>query len=93
MGVNVESKLFVQKARELDADIIALSSLMSTSMPYQRDVIDLVKDSDQDRARFKVVVGGGPVTPEAAKKMNADGQANDAPGAVTMLLELLGLEQ
>lgn len=91
MGVNVESKLFIQKARELDADIIALSSLMSTSMPYQRDVINLVKESDEDRDRFKVVVGGGPVTPEAAKKMNADGQASDAPNAVKVIIELLGL--
>ena len=92
LGVNVESKLFIQKAREIGADIIALSSLMSTSMPYQADVIKLVKESDTDRDRFKVVVGGGPVTPEAAKKMNADGQASDAPSAVNLMLELLGQE-
>lgn len=92
LGVNVESKLFLQKAREINADVIALSSLMSTSMPYQADVIKLVKES-ADGARFKVVVGGGPVTPEAARKMNADGCAENAPEAVKVLQNLLGLEQ
>jgi len=93
LGVNVESKFFLQQARALDADIIALSSLMSTSMPYQADVIKLVKDSDADRDRFKVVVGGGPVTPEAAQKMDADGQASDAPSAVKLIMDLLDLDE
>lgn len=92
LGVSIESKLFLQKAREVDADIIALSSLMSTSVPYQADVIKLVKAS-ADAERFKVVVGGGPVTPEVAQKMNADGYAANAPETVKVLQNLLGLEQ
>lgn len=82
LGVNVSAPDFIRRAREANADIIALSSLMTTSIPYMQDVVDLVKESDKDRARFKILVGGGPVTPEVAAKMGADAYGRDAAEAV-----------
>lgn len=82
LGVDVNAPDFLKRAREADADIIALSSLMTTSIPYMEDVIELVKDSPDDRERFKIMVGGGPVTPEVAEEMGADAYGGDAAEAV-----------
>ncbi len=89
LGVDVAAQDFIKRAREVNADIIALSSLMTTSIPYMEDVIELIKASEQDRSRFKVLVGGGPVTPEVAQQMGADGFGEDAADAVRQARRLL----
>jgi len=89
IGVSVQATDFVRRAREARADIVAMSSLMSTSIPYMADVIDLIRDSEGDAARFKVLVGGGPVTREIAEKVHADGFGADAAEAVTQALALM----
>ncbi|MDP2953190.1 MAG: cobalamin-dependent protein, partial [Chloroflexota bacterium] len=61
LGVDVKSNAFVQRAKDVGADVIALSCLMTTTLPYQREVIDDLK-SQGLRQRFRVMVGGGPVT-------------------------------
>jgi methanogenic corrinoid protein MtbC1 len=77
LGVDVASHLIIQRAREVKADMIALSSLLTTTMPYQKEVIDdLVGMGLRDR--FKVIIGGGPVTREYALKIGADGYGRDA---------------
>lgn len=77
MGVDVPSMAFIEKAKELGADLIALSSLLTTTMPYQKEVIeDLAAMGLRDR--FKVMVGGGPVTRSYAEKIGADGYGKDA---------------
>ncbi len=68
LGVGVEATDFIQKAREIDADVIALSSLLTTSIPYIEDVIDLIKDNEKDSERFKIMIGGGAVTPDIAER-------------------------
>jgi methylmalonyl-CoA mutase cobalamin-binding domain/chain len=89
LGVDTPIQEFIKRARELDADIIALSSLMTTSIPYMEDVIKLVNESEKDRDRFKILVGGGPVTAEVAEKMGADAFGEDAADAVRQVRQLL----
>ena len=88
VGKDVRADAFVSKAREMNANIIALSALMTTTMPYQRQVIEeLVYRGVRDR--FLVVVGGGPVTAEWAEKIGADGFAENASEAVEIVKKLM----
>ena len=68
LGVNVSPLEFIKAAREQKADILALSSLMTNSLPYQKEVIDLLTEMGQ-RGNYYVIVGGGPVTPEFAGRL------------------------
>ena len=88
LGCDTPSLNFISKAREVDADIIALSSLMTTTMPFMRDVIDALNSAGL-RDRYKVLVGGGPVTREWAQAIGADGYGKDAAEAVRVAKELL----
>ncbi len=89
LGVDVPAQDFIRRAREVNADIIALSSLMTTSIPYMEDVINLIKENENDRNRFKILVGGGPLTEEIAQAMGADGFGEDAAAAVSQARALL----
>jgi len=62
LGVNVPAQDFIKKAREIDADIIAISCLLTTSIPYMADTVEMIKGSEVDRERFKILIGGVPVT-------------------------------
>ena len=90
MGVDVKSSAFISRAKETNADIIALSSLLTTTRPYQREVIEEL-DSLGLRERFKVMVGGGPITPEWAKEIGADGYGSDAMEGLEVAKKLVGL--
>jgi methanogenic corrinoid protein MtbC1 len=81
MGVDVNSMAIIDRAKELSADVIALSSLLTTTLPYQKEVIEDLKAMDI-RDRFKVMIGGGPVTRQYADDIGADGFAIDALEAV-----------
>lgn len=81
MGVDVTSMAFIDKAKEVNADMIALSSLLTTTMPYQKEVIEDLKAMGL-RDRFKVMIGGGPVTREFAEEIGADGYGKDAIDAL-----------
>ena len=74
LGVNVSPLDFIKAAREQKVDILALSSLMTASLPYQKEVIDLLTEMGQ-RGSYYIIVGGGPVTPEFAQDIAADGWA------------------
>lgn len=88
LGVDITSATFIDKAKDLNADMIALSSLLTTTMPYQKELIeDLVSMGLRDR--FKVMIGGGPVTKEYADKIGADGYGRDAIEAVDVAKQLL----
>ena len=91
LGVNVKSSAFVTRARETSADIIALSSLMTTTRPYQREVIEEL-ESIGLRDRFKIIVGGGPVNEEWAREIGADGHGMDAVEAVAVARRVLGVK-
>lgn len=88
IGINVAPFDFITTAKDKKANIIALSSLMTTSLPYQTEVIDLLRDMGE-RDKFFVIVGGGPVTHEFTEKAGADGYAEKAGGAITLCDDLL----
>jgi corrinoid protein of di/trimethylamine methyltransferase len=81
LGKDVSTMNFVEKAQEVNAGIIALSSLMTTTRPAQKDVIDLLKAMGV-RNRYVVMVGGAPTTNEWAEEIGADGWAETAEEAV-----------
>lgn len=88
MGIDQDSLQIVSKAQEINADVIALSSLLITTLENQAEVIKTLKDKGI-RDQFKVVVGGGPTTQEWADQIGADGWAPDAVSSVAMLNKLI----
>ena len=88
VGIDVDAPLFVAKAREFDADIVALSALLTTTMLRQREVIEHLSEAGL-RERVKVMVGGCPVTQAWAEQIGADGFAEDAAGAVVLAKKLM----
>jgi methylmalonyl-CoA mutase cobalamin-binding domain/chain len=91
LGVNVNPADLIRSAREFDAHIIAISALMLPSLPYVKDAIEMVKTNDDSRRRFKIMVGGGPVSRDWANKVQADGYGDDAIEAVKQASSLMGL--
>lgn len=89
LGTGVEPLEFVKKAREVDADIIGISSLLTSSVPYMTETVQRIKEHPSDSQRFKVAVGGGPVNEQLANDIGADGYGEDASAAVTQMLALL----
>lgn len=89
LGVDVPVSTLVEKAREVHADIVAVSSLLTTTMVRQRDVIEALDDLGL-RPGIKVMVGGAPVTAEWVKEIGADGTSEDAIGAVAVAKKLVG---
>jgi corrinoid protein of di/trimethylamine methyltransferase len=90
LGIDIESSEFVSKAREHEADIVALSALLTTTMLQQRDVIEHLAEAGL-RDRVKVMVGGSPVTQAWADQIGADGFAEDAANAVVVAKKLMGV--
>jgi len=88
IGVDNPSLKFIEEAQKVKADVIGLSSLMTTTMPAQKEVIDILKEMDL-RKKYFVIVGGGPVTKEWADKIGADGYARSAFQAVEIVKKLL----
>lgn len=80
LGRDVAVETVVQKAQELNVDIIAGSALMSTTMPRQRDIINLLKEEGL-RDRFVVLFGGAPVTSQWCESIGADGYSDTATDA------------
>ena len=78
----------VKKAKEVDADIIAISALLSTSLPYVKDVIKLLKELGL-RDKYVIMIGGGAVTREWAQEVGADGYGENADEAVKIAIELM----
>ena len=88
MGVNVLPRDVLEKAKEVQADIVGLSALMTTSMPYMKEVVEL-KDGFGHKDDFSVIVGGAPITAEYAAEVGADSFGKDAVDAVEKCLALL----
>ena len=77
LGADVPPEKFVEAARENDANIVAMSALLSVTMPEMKVVIDELKKAGL-RDKVKVIVGGAPVTEEYAKEIGADGYGENA---------------
>jgi len=90
LGVDVPITKIVEKAREVGANVVALSALLTTTMVRQRDVIEALEDVGL-RDKVKVLVGGAPVTQEWVQQIGADGYSEDAVGAVNLAKKLLGV--
>ena len=78
LGVDVDAEKFVQTALDVDADVIGLSALLTTTMVNMKSVIELAKNKD---CKAKIVVGGAPLTQSYADEIGADGYAPDAATA------------
>jgi corrinoid protein of di/trimethylamine methyltransferase len=88
LGVDVPFAKFAEKAREVNADIVGVSALLTTTMTGQQSVIEALDDLGL-RPRVKVIVGGAPVTREWAEKIGADGYSGDALAAVVLAKSLM----
>lgn len=88
LGRDVPLEKFVEKAKEVNADIVGSSALMTTTMPAQRQLEQILKDAGI-RAKVKTIVGGAPITETWAKKIGANGYAENAGEAVKRTQELM----
>jgi corrinoid protein of di/trimethylamine methyltransferase len=88
LGVDVSTSKFIEEAEKVEAEIITLSALMSSTIGGQKDVIDYLKETGK-RRNFIVMVGGGPTTREWVEEIGADGWAETATEAVKLASELI----
>jgi corrinoid protein of di/trimethylamine methyltransferase len=84
LGVEVPASRFIEAAESAEANVIAMSALLSTTMLFQRDVIELLRNKGQSEKYF-IIVGGAPVTQAWADEIGANGFARDAVEAVKVL--------
>jgi trimethylamine corrinoid protein len=89
LGRDCAAEDFISKAEELNADVIGMSALLTTTMEEQRKVIKLLKEKGLD-GKFKTVVGGAPCTQRWADQIGADAYAEDANDGVKKIGALLG---
>jgi len=92
LGVDVPIKTIIAKAKEENANIIGCSALLTTSMPFIRDLLDLLGVMGE-RERFKVMVGGASVTPEWTAQIGADGTAPNPIEAVNLAKQLISQQR
>jgi corrinoid protein of di/trimethylamine methyltransferase len=90
LGRDVAPNAFVEAAVQHKADLIALSTLMTTTMERMGDVIKLL-EARQVRSRFRVIVGGSPLSQQFSDRIGADGYAPKAAQAVQLAKRLTGL--
>lgn len=81
LGVNVSPEQFVAAVKEKDANIVAMSALLTTTMPSMKTTIEALKQSGV-REKVKVIIGGAPITQKYADEIGADGFSESAAGAV-----------
>ena len=86
LGVDKSPEEFVAKAKELNADIVGLSALLTTTMPAMEKTVKIIRESG---LICKVVVGGAPVTQDFANRIGADGYSDDAASAVDLAISLV----
>ncbi|MBM3882219.1 MAG: cobalamin-binding protein [Verrucomicrobia bacterium] len=83
LGVNVSPDQFVKAVKEKGANIVAMSALLTTTMPSMKGTIEALKQAGV-REQVKVLVGGAPITQKYADEIGADGYSDNAPGAVSL---------
>jgi len=90
LGVNVAPEQFVNAVREKNAQIVAMSALLTTTMPSMKTTIEALQAAGV-RNKVKVLIGGAPITQRYADEIGADGYSENAPGAVTLARRALSL--
>ena len=86
LGVDVDAEKFVAAAKENNAQVVALSALLTTTMPAMEQTVTAIKEAG---LATKSIVGGAPVTEAFAQQIGADGFSDDAPGAVELARTLM----
>jgi 5-methyltetrahydrofolate--homocysteine methyltransferase len=89
LGVDKSCEEILEASKKNEIEVIGLSALLTTTMPSMREFIELLQESGL-RERFKVILGGAPVSQEFADAIGADGYASDAARAVDLTRRLLG---
>jgi 5-methyltetrahydrofolate--homocysteine methyltransferase len=89
LGVDVPAEKFVEAVRAHQPDILALSALLTTTMPHMKTTITALQENGL-RDKVKVIVGGAPVTEAYAASIGADGFSPDASRAVDLAIRLVG---
>ena len=87
LGADVPAEKIVDEAIKFNANIIGVSALLTTTMTGQKKVVDILKDRDI-RSKFKVILGGAPVSRKWVEECGADGYADSAVDAVKLVKEL-----
>jgi trimethylamine corrinoid protein len=90
IGRDIDTAKIIEEAVKYNVDIIGTSALLTTTMPCQKDLEELLKSKGL-RERFKTIVGGAPVTPRWATRIGADAYAEDAQDGVRKVEKMLGL--
>ena len=89
LGINIKAEEFLEAIKKYNADVLAMSALMTMTTSEQKKVIESLKKGNL-RDKIKIMVGGGAITEEFARDIGADGYDPTAPGAVKVAKELLG---
>ena len=88
LGCDVSVRSYIAKAEEAGADIIAASAILTTTMVYMPDISKVLNEMGQ-RDKYKILLGGGPVTSEFAREADADGFAENAAEGVKVAQNLV----
>jgi corrinoid protein of di/trimethylamine methyltransferase len=91
LGVDVPVEEFINKIRNVDADVLGLSALLTTTLPLQKVVIEELKKEGM-RDGVKVIIGGAPASEDWAEEIGADGYAGNAMDAVRVVKKLTGVD-
>jgi len=89
LGVDCDTQLVVDKVKESDAKVLCLSALLTTTMVFQKEVIDALKEAGL-RGKVKVMIGGAPVTQGFADEIGADAYTPDAASAAEVCRAFYG---
>ena len=89
LGVNVTPEKFIAAVKEKGANIVAMSALLTTTMPSMKTTVDALKQAGV-REQVKVLIGGAPVTQKYADEIGADGYSESAAGVVAVAKKSLG---
>ena len=92
LGRDIPPAAFVEKAKEVNADIIALATLMTTTMEAMAAVVQILQEQNS-KDSYKVIIGGGPISQSFSDKIGADGYAANAADAVRLSRRLLGVAE
>lgn len=86
LGVDVPAEKFIQTANDNDAKVVAISALLTSTMPAMETTVAAIKEAG---LAVKTIIGGAPVSEKFANQIGADGYSEDAPGAVNLLRKLV----
>jgi len=90
LGVNVSPEKFIEAVNAKQADIVAMSALLTTTMPAMKTTIDALTQAGV-RGKVKVLIGGAPITQKYADEIGADGYSENAVGAVALAKKSVGV--